>query len=101
MSKIKNVMVSSVALMVTTVFAQATTYENSPYNYKNSQYNYENSQYNYKNSPYNYSNSPVNPYAPNAVFDAQGNRVGYKTESNQGVVNYYDNSGKRKGYSNK
>ena len=94
-------MASSLLFVATLCGAQVTTYENSPYNYKNSQYNYENSQYNYKNSPYNYNNSPTNPYAPNAVFDSQGNRVGYKTESNQGVVNYYDNSGKRKGYSNK
>jgi len=100
MNKTTNVMASSL-LFVATLCSAQTTYENSPYNYKNSPYNYENSQYNYKNSPYNYSNSPVNPYAPNAVFDAQGNRIGYKTESNQGTTNYYSNDGTRRGYSRK
>ena len=100
MNKTKNVMASSL-LFVATLCGAQTTYDNSPYNYKNSPYNYENSQYNYKNSPYNYNNNPVNPYAPNAVFDSQGNRIGYKTESNQGTTNYYDNSGNRRGYSRK
>jgi hypothetical protein len=100
MNKTTNVMASSL-LFVATLCSAQTSYDNSPYNYKNSPYNYENSQYNYKNSPYNYSNSPVNPYAPNAVFDAQGNRIGYKTESNQGTTNYYSNDGTRRGYSRK
>jgi hypothetical protein len=100
MNKTTNVMASSL-LFVATLCSAQTSYENSPYNYKNSPYNYENSQYNYKNSPYNYSNSPVNPYAPNAVFDAQGNRIGYKTESNQKTTNYYSNDGTRRGYSRK
>lgn len=97
----KTVMVSSLLFVATLCSAQTTTYENSPYNYKNSQYNYENSQHNYKNSPYNYSNNSANPNASNAVFDAQGNRIGYKTESNQGTTNYYSNDGTRRGYSRK
>jgi hypothetical protein len=100
MNKITNVMASSL-LFVATLCSAQTSYENSPYNYKNSPYNYENSQYNYKNSPYNFNNNPSNPYAPNAVFDNQGRRTGYKTESNQGTTNYYSNDGTRRGYSNR
>ena len=100
MNKMTNVMASSL-LFVATLCSAQTTYDNSPYNYKNSPYNYENSQYNYKNSPYNYSNSSVNLNATNAVFDDQGRRIGYKTESNQGTTNYYSNDGTRRGYSRK
>lgn len=97
----KIVMVSSLLFVATVCSAQVTSFNDSVYNFKNSPYNFENSQYNFKNSPSNFDNNPVNPYAPNAVFDAQGNRSGYKTESNQGVTNYYDNAGNRKGYSTK
>ena len=93
-------MASVTALTVNVSHAQVL-YEDSVYNFKNSPYNFENSQYNFANSPYNFDNSQYNLYSPNAVYDAQGNRVGYKTESNQGVTNYYDNNGNRKGYSTK
>lgn len=66
--------------------------------YDNSPYNYANSPYNYANSPYNYDNSAYNPYAKNAIYDAKGNRAGYSTTTDQGVTNFYDNKGVRKGY---
>ena len=97
----KTAMASSLLFVATLCSAQVTSFEDSVYNFKNSPYNFENSQYNFKNSPYNFDNNPANPYAPNAIFDAQGNRVGYKTQSNQGTTNYYDNSGNRRGYSKK
>jgi hypothetical protein len=78
-----------------------TPVEDSVYMYKNSPYNYANSQYNYANSPYNYANSPYNPQSPNAVYDEKGNRSGYKTTTDAGVTNYYDNGGHRRGYSRK
>jgi hypothetical protein len=73
--------------------------EDSVYIYANSPYNYSNSPYNYANSPYNVDNSAYNPYAPNAVYDANGKRSGYTTNTDAGVTNYYDNNGTRKGYS--
>jgi hypothetical protein len=97
----KTVMVSSLLLAASTVFAQAVPFEDSVYNYNNSPYNYANSQYNYANSPYNQANSTSNPYAPNAVYDAQGNQNGYKTTTDAGVTNYYNTNGTRKGYSTK
>lgn len=78
--------------------AQVTPVEDSVYNYANSPYNFANSPYNYVNSPYNPINSQFNAYAPNAVYDGQGNRAGYSTKTDAGVTNYYDNNGNRKGY---
>ena len=91
-------MVSSLLLAASTVFAQAVPFEDSVYNYNNSPYNYANSQYNYANSPYNQANSTSNPYAPNAVYNAQGYQSGYKTTTDTGVINYYDSNGNRMGY---
>ena len=101
MNKIKNVMVSSLLFVTTLCSAKVTSYEDSVYNYVNSPYNYANSQYNYANSPYSYNNSAYNSQAPNAVYNAQGQRTGYKTTTEAGVTNYYDNNGNRKGYSTK
>lgn len=89
-----------IALTASASHAQVP-YNDSPWNYKNSEFNYENSSYNYKNSVYNYDNSPINLFSPNAIYDNQGNRVGYRTQTEQGVTNYYDNQGNRKGYSTK
>lgn len=89
---------SAIALMGSVSHAQVP-YNDSIYNYKNSRYNYANSPYNYENSPYNFKNSPLNLNSPNGVYDANGNRVGYKTTTEQGVTNYFDNQGNRKGYS--
>lgn len=97
----KTVMVSSLLFIATLCSAQVTPYQNSIYNYANSPYNYANSPSNYANSPYNYNNNANNPYAPNAIYDAQGTRAGYSTTTDQGVTNYYDNQGNRKGYSTK
>ena len=75
-----------------------TPVEDSIYVYNNSPYNFANSPYNYANSPYNLDNSVYNPYAKNAVYDAQGNRSGYTTTTDKGVTNYFNNDGVRKGY---
>ena len=85
-------------LLTTLSYAQVTPVEDSVYNYANSPYNFANSPYNYVNSPYNLDNSAYNPYAPNAVYDGRGKRAGYSTTTDEGVTNYYDNSGNRKGY---
>lgn len=85
-------------LLTTLSHAQVTPVENSVYLYQNSPYNFANSQYNYANSPYNLNNSQYNPYAPNALYDAKGNRTGYSTTTDSGVINYYDNQGNRTGY---
>lgn len=87
------------AIVMTTVSHAQTQYKDSVYNYKNSPYNFENSPYNYKNSPYNFDNSRYNVYSKNATYDDLGRRNGYRTESKDGVTNYYDNQGHRKGYS--
>lgn len=97
MKKILTVAVSAI-VMVTASHAQVTPVENSVYEFANSPYNFANSPYNFANSPYNFDNSMFNPYAKNAVYDAQGNRAGYATTTDQGVKNYYDNQGVRKGY---
>jgi hypothetical protein len=98
MKKILSVAVSAIALMGGVSHAQ-TNYNDSIYNYKNSPYNYANSPYNYENSPYNYKNSQFNYNSPNGVYDRNGNRIGYKTRTDEGVTNYFDNRGDRKGYS--
>ena len=74
------------------------TYEASPYNYENSEFNYENSEFNYENSPYNYENSRLNRYSDRAVYDSSGRRIGYEVEAPSGVVNIFNNAGKRIGY---
>ena len=85
-------------LWTTLSYSQVTPVENSVYEFANSPYNFANSTYNFANSPYNFDNSTYNPYAKNAVYDAQGNRAGYATKTDQNVTNYYDNKGVRKGY---
>lgn len=98
MKKILSVAVSVIALTAGVSHAQVP-YIDSIYNFNNSPYNYDNSPSNFKNSPNNFDNNRYNYNATNALYDAQGNRVGYKTETDQGVVNYFDNRGNRKGYS--
>jgi hypothetical protein len=85
-------------LLATLSHAQVTPVEDSIYVYTNSPYNFANSPYNYANSPYNVDNSAYNPNAKNAVYDAQGNRAGYSTTTDQGVTNFYNNQGVRQGY---
>ena len=98
MKKILSAAVSVIALTGGVSHAQ-TNYNDSIYNYKNSPYNYANSPNNYENSPNNYKNSPNNYNSPNGIYDTNGNRVGYRTRTEQGVTNYFDNQGRRKGYS--
>ena len=79
--------------------AQVTSWDNSPLNYNNSPLNYNNSSLNYNNSPLNYQNSPLNYNSTNGVYDNNGNRIGYETQSPSGVTNVFDNNGNRIGYS--
>ena len=54
---------------------------------------------NWDNSPLNYQNSPLNYNSTNSVYDNNGNRIGYQTQSPSGVTNVFDNNGNRIGYS--
>ena len=54
---------------------------------------------NWDNSPLNYQNSPLNYNSTNGVYDNNGNRIGYQTQSPSGVTNVFDNNGNRIGYS--
>ena len=53
---------------------------------------------NWNNSPSNWSNSPNNWSSTNGVYDNSGKRIGYETQSPQGVSNVFDNNGNRIGY---
>ena len=92
-------------LLITALTASTTTsvfasWKDSSYNYNNSSQNYKNSSYNYNNSPSNYNNSASNYNSTNSTYSTQGTRIGYTTEKAGGGYNYYNNSGKRTGYSN-
>ena len=94
----------SIAILLTCGFihsasAQVSSWDNSPLNYNNSPLNYNNSSLNYNNSPLNYQNSPLNYNSTNGVYDNNGNRIGYQTQSPTGVTNLFDNNGNRIGYS--
>jgi hypothetical protein len=73
-------------------------WQDNPYNWKNSEYNWQNSPNNYNNSPYNPKNSEYNYNSPNGVYDSNGNRVGYVTQTPEGTKNYFSNNGERIGY---
>ena len=47
----------------------------------------------------NWNNSPNNWSATNGVYDNSGRRIGYETQSPEGVTNVFDNNGNRIGYS--
>jgi hypothetical protein len=77
-------------------------YENSSSNYANSASNYDNSGSNYSNSESNYENS-----ASNSANGANGDRrlissenefMGYYVFSSNGVINFFNASGKRIAY---
>ena len=86
------------ALLISSVSqAQVTSWDNSPLNYNNSPLNYNNSPLNYNNSPLNYQNSPLNYNSTNGVYDNNGNRIGYETQSPTVVTNVFDNNGNRIG----
>ena len=80
-------------------FSQTNNWNNSPYNWNNSVDNWNNSPNNWQNSPNNWNNSPYNWNSTNGIYDNQGNRIGYETQSPTGVTNVYDNNGNRIGYS--
>ena len=61
--------------------------------------NWDSSPLNYQNSPLNYQNSPLNYNSTNGVYDNNGSRIGYQTQSPSGVTNVFDNNGNRIGYS--
>ena len=73
-------------------------FQGSINNFQNSPYNFQNSPYNFQNSPYNFQNSPLNSGTQNGIFDSNGNRTGYTTQSPSGVINIWDNNGNRLGY---
>jgi len=78
----------------------ANNWKDSPNNWKNSENNWKNSPNNWKNSPHNWENSPYNFNRKNAMYDENGESVGYTTrKAGGGGVNIYNNSGKRVGYS--
>jgi len=84
--------------IVSPSFSQIVNWDNSPQNFKNSELNFENSSQNFKNSPLNFENSPYNSQSKNGVYDNQGRRIGYETQSPSGVTNIFDNDGIRRGY---
>lgn len=73
-------------------------WDSSPLNFDNSSSNFENSRSNFENSPDSFSNSPFNWGSTNGVYNTQGERQGYSTESPSGVQNYYNNLGEREAY---
>jgi hypothetical protein len=85
-------------LLAGTASAQVNNWENSPNNWNNSQNNWSNSPNNWQNSPNNWNNSANNWNATNGVYNNQGNRIGYETQSPSGVTNVFDNNGNRIGY---
>jgi hypothetical protein len=88
------------AVFVAPLFAHAqTSWNASPYNYNNSPYNYNNSPYNFNNSPYNFRNSPYNMFSDRGIYGADGTREGYAVPRPDGGLNYFNNAGKRWGYS--
>lgn len=89
-------------LMSTLVYAQQSpNWNNNPNNWNNNINNWDNNPNNWSNNPNNWNNSPNNYNATNGVYDSQGNRQGYQTQSPSGVVNYYNNNGNRIGYAPK
>jgi hypothetical protein len=74
------------------------SWEASPLNSNNSPHNGENTSFNFNNSPRNFANSIDNPKRLNVV-NILGVVVGYAVKRSNGTVNYFDNDGKRVGYS--
>ena len=76
-----------------------TSWTNDPSNWNNSISNWENSPEKWSNDPANWNNSVANYYSLNGIYN-ETERIGYAVP-NEKVVNYYDNNGKRIGYSTK
>ena len=85
---------------VRTVYAEdkSIPWDASPKNWKNSPYNYDNSELNFKNSQSNYLNQKANVNRINIV-NLLGIVTGYVVKKTDGGWNYFDNDGKRIGYS--
>jgi hypothetical protein len=79
-------------------YAQALNWADSEFNWRNNSYNINNTAQSWDNNPMNWKNDPFNYEARNGVYDRDGQRVGYEVVSPQGVKNYFDNNGKRMGY---
>ena len=73
-------------------------WRNSPNNWNNSSDNWNNSPNNWRNSPNNWNNSPYNMNSRNGLYDGDGNRTGYAVRRPDGGVNFFDNQGRRRGY---
>jgi hypothetical protein len=92
--------VLAVVFFSTVAIAQSTLpWEVSPYNWRNSPYNYDNSAANFLNSPYNVANREGQRGRINIV-NLLGIVTGYAVIKKDGGINYFDNEGKRLGYSN-
>jgi hypothetical protein len=74
-------------------------WENSPSNWNNSEANWDNSSYKWSNDPNNWKNNIQNYHSLNGIYN-ETERIGYAVP-NEKVINYYDNNGKRIGYSTK
>jgi hypothetical protein len=86
-------------MFATGLHAQSITdWDHSILNPKVSELNWENTDANWENSPLNWKNDPNNIESNRAIYDANGNRIGYKVTNKYGVVNYFNYDGKREGY---
>lgn len=77
-----------------------TEWISDPNNWNNSQSNWDNSTSNWNNSPDNWKNNVGNYHSLNGIYN-DVERIGYVVPNENRVVNYYDNNGKRIGYSTK
>jgi hypothetical protein len=75
-----------------------SNFENSPSNFDNSSSNFENSVSNFENTPSNYENSKSNYENTSSgnrnVLMSDGRRIGYYVWSKNGVLNFYNDSGR-------
>ena len=95
----KKLLMIALTIASTSALATDLNWQNSPLNWKNNDLNYQNTDYAWKNSEYNWKNSDLNYNQRNGIYDNAGDQIGYKTHSNSGVTNYFDDTGSRMGYS--
>jgi hypothetical protein len=76
-----------------------TDWASDPNNWNNSISNWDNSSEKWSNDPTNWKNNVGNYHSINGIYN-ETERIGYVVP-NERVVNYYDNNGKRIGYSTK
>lgn len=77
---------------------KSSNYDNSPSNYDNSSSNYDNAETTYDNAATTYENSSTT-YENSAsgkrnIYTQDGRRIGYYVFSDNGVLNFYNNSGR-------